>query len=120
MLFLWTDAVMPHNVMAFFQNILFISGLKRVVVVDDIGNPLVVALVGHHADVVGKYHNIAALPLVDLGNVRCQRDGGVGKVYVQVADTAEVNVRVGFLNVIFLWMGSNVLRHQFFQVIACG
>ena len=31
---------MPHNVMAFFQNILFISGLEGVIVVDDIGNPL--------------------------------------------------------------------------------
>lgn len=40
--------------MAFFQNILFISGLEWVVVVDDIGNPLVIALVGHHADVIGK------------------------------------------------------------------
>lgn len=120
MLFLWTDAVMPHNVMAFFQNILLISGLEGVVVVDDVGNPLVVALVGYHADMVGKYHNIAALSLVDLGNVRCQRDGSMGKVYVQVADTAEVNVGVGFVNVIIFRMGGNVLCHQFLQVIAGG
>lgn len=72
---------MPHNVMAFFQNILLISGLEGVIVVDDIGNPFVVALVGYHADVVGKYDNVAALPLVDLGNVRCQGDGGMSKVY---------------------------------------
>ena len=57
--------------MASFQNILLISGLEGVIVVDDIGNPFVVALVGYHADVVGKYDNVAALPLVDLGNVCC-------------------------------------------------
>lgn len=102
---------MPHNVMAFFQNILFISGLERVVVVDDIGNPLVVALVGHHADVVGKYDSVAALPLVDLGNICGQGDGSMGKVYFQIADTAEVDVGVGFVNVILFWMGGNVLRH---------
>ena len=111
---------MPHNVMAFFQNILFISGLERVVVVDNIGNPLVVALVGHHADVVGKYDNIAALPLVDLGNVRCQRDGSMGKVYVQIADATKVDVGIGFFYVIFFRMGGNVFCYQFFQVIACG
>lgn len=54
MLFLWANPIMPHNIMAFFQNILLISGLERVVVVDDIGNPLVVALVGYHANMIGK------------------------------------------------------------------
>lgn len=102
---------MPHNVMAFFQNILFISGLEGVIVVDDIGNPPVVALVRHHADVIRKYDSVAALPLVDLGNVCGQGDGSMGKVYFQIADTAEVDVGIGFVNVIFLRMGGNVLRH---------
>ena len=53
---------MPHDVGAFFQNVLFVSHLPWVIVVNDIGHSVFISPVGHDADMSFKDHNITALP----------------------------------------------------------
>lgn len=52
---------MAHNVGAFFQNVLLVSRLPWVIVVNDIGHSVFILPVGHDADMSFKDHNITAL-----------------------------------------------------------
>ena len=53
---------MTYNVGAFFQNVLFVSRLPWVIVVNDIGHSVFISPIGHDADMSFKDHNITALP----------------------------------------------------------
>ena len=53
---------MPHDVGSFFQNVLFVSCLPWVIVVNDIRHSVFISPVGRDADMSFKDHNIAALP----------------------------------------------------------
>ena len=55
---------MPHDVSSFFQNVLFVSCLPWVIVVNDIRHSVFISPVGHDADMSFKNHNIAALPFL--------------------------------------------------------
>ena len=55
---------MPHDVSSFFQNVLLVSRLPWVIVVNDIGHSVFISPVGHDADMSFKDHNIAALPFL--------------------------------------------------------
>ena len=53
---------MPHDIGSFFQNVLLVSRLPWVIVVNDIRHSIFISPVGHDADMSFKDHNIAALP----------------------------------------------------------
>ena len=53
---------MPHDVGSFFQNVLLVSRLPWVIVVNDIRHSIFISPVGHNANMSFKDHNIAALP----------------------------------------------------------
>ena len=54
---------MTHDVCSFFQNILLVSCLPWVIVVDHIRHTVFISTVRHYADMSFKDHNITALPL---------------------------------------------------------
>ena len=62
-LLLFRNAVMTHDVSSFFQNVLFVSCLPWVIVVDHIRHTVFISTVRHYADMSFKDHNIPALPL---------------------------------------------------------
>lgn len=53
---------MAHDVGAFLQNVLFVSRLPGVIVVNNVGHSVFISPVGHDADMVFKDHQIATLP----------------------------------------------------------
>ena len=53
---------MTHDVSSFFQNVLLVSRLPWVIVVNDIGHSVFISPVGHDTDMSFKNHYIAALP----------------------------------------------------------
>ena len=55
---------MTHDISSFFQNVLLVSRLPWVIVVNDIGHSVFISPVGHDADMSFKNHNIAALPFL--------------------------------------------------------
>ncbi len=63
-LLLFRNAVMSDDVRSSFQNVLLISRLPWVIVVNDIGHSVFISPVGHDADMSFKNHNIAALPFL--------------------------------------------------------
>ena len=63
-LLLFRYSVMSDDVRSFFQNVLLISRLPWVIVVNDIGHSVFISPVGHDADMSFKNHNIAALPFL--------------------------------------------------------
>ena len=60
---------MSDDVGSFFQNVLLISRLPWVIVVNDIGHSVFISPVRHDADMSFKDHNIAALPLLRFGDI---------------------------------------------------
>jgi len=63
-LLLFRYSVMSDDVCSFFQNVLLVSRLPWVIVVNDIGHSVFISPVGHDADMSFKNHNIAALPFL--------------------------------------------------------
>ena len=63
-LLLFRNAVMSDDVRSSFQNVLLISRLPWVIVVNDIGHSVFISPVRHDADMSFKDHNIAALPFL--------------------------------------------------------
>ena len=61
-LLLFRYSVMSDDVCSFFQNVLLVSRLPWVIVVNDIGHSVFISPVGHDADMSFKDHNITALP----------------------------------------------------------
>ena len=55
---------MAHDIGSFFKNILFVSRLPWVIVMNDIGHSVFISPVGHDADMSFKDHNIATLPFL--------------------------------------------------------
>ena len=54
---------MTRDVGSFFQNVLLVSRLPWVIVVNDIGHSVFISPFRHNADMPFKNHNIPALPL---------------------------------------------------------
>ena len=63
-LLLFRYSVMSDDVCSFFQNVLLVSRLPWVIVVNDIGHSVFISPVGHDADMFFKNHNIVALPFL--------------------------------------------------------
>ena len=63
-LLLFRYSVMSDDVCSFFQNVLFVSRLPWIIVVNDIGHSVFISPVGHDANMSFKNHNIAALPFL--------------------------------------------------------
>ena len=60
------DTVMSHNVRSLFQNVLFVSSLPRIVMMDHIGHTVPVPPVRNDADMLFKDHDVTALPLLHI------------------------------------------------------
>ena len=62
-LLLFRNAVVSDDVRSLFQNILLVSCLPWVIVVDHIRHTVYISTVRHYADMSFEDHNITALPL---------------------------------------------------------
>ncbi len=60
------DTVMSHNVRSLFQNVLFVSSLPRIVMMDHIGHTVPVLPIRNDADMLFKDHDVTALPLLHI------------------------------------------------------
>ena len=69
---LFRNAVVSNDVRSLFQNILLVSCLPWVIVVDHIRHTVFISTVRHYADMSFEDHNITALPLFRFGNIRGQ------------------------------------------------
>ena len=83
---------MTHDVCSFFQNILLVSCLPWVIVVDHIRHTVFISTVRHYADMSFKDHNITALPLFRFGNIGGQGSCRVRKKHLQVSHSSEIYV----------------------------
>ena len=103
---------MTHDIVSFFQNVLLVSRLPWVIVVDDIGNSVFISPVGHDADMSFKDHDITTLPLFRFGNIGGQFDRITGEKHFQVPYPAKVYIFIRRCNSIFFWMFPNVRVYQ--------
>lgn len=94
-LLLFGNAVMSDDVRSFFQNVLLISRLPWVIVVNDIGHSIFISPVRHDANMSFKDHNITALPLLRFGNIGGQFDRITGEKHLQVSHPAKVYILSG-------------------------
>ena len=83
---------MSDDVRSFFQNVLLISRLPWVIVVNDIGHSIFISPVRHDANMSFKDHNITALPLLRFGNIGGQFDRITGEKHLQVSHPAKVYI----------------------------
>ena len=60
------DTVMSHNVRSLFQNVLFVSSLPRIVMMDHIVHIVPAPPVRNDADMLFKDHDVTALPLLHI------------------------------------------------------
>ena len=67
---------------------------------DDIWHAIGIAPVGPNADVPGKYNNIPALPLCNVGHIRRQGNGCVLKIDIQIGHAPEIDVVIRAVNAI--------------------
>lgn len=118
-LLLFGNAVMSDDVRSFFQNVLLISRLPWVIVVNDIGHSIFISPVRHDANMSFKDHNITALPLLRFGNIGGQFDRITGEKHLQVSHPAKVYIFIRRCNSIFFWMFPNVRVYQSLQIIPC-
>ncbi len=65
-----------------------------------------------------KNHNVPALPFLDPGDIRGQRDGRVGKINPQVPHPPEINVGIRLGNLVPLRVRPYVLLHQRHQIVS--
>ena len=61
-LLLFRNAVVTHDIGSFFQNVLLVSCLPWVIVVNDIGHSVFISTIRHDANMSFKDHDITALP----------------------------------------------------------
>ena len=71
---------MRLQIVPFFQNVLLIGFLPRVVMMEYIGNSVCISPIRNDANMALENHNVSALPPLDLRKIRGQRDGRVGKI----------------------------------------
>ena len=114
-----TNAVMSHDIGSFFQNVLLVSRLPWVIVVNDIGHSVFISTVRHDADMSFKDHDITALPLFRFGNIGGQFDRIAGEKHFQVPYPAKVYIFIRRCNSIFFGMLPNVHIYQSLQIIPC-
>ena len=118
-LLLFRNAVMSDDVRSFFQNVLLISRLPWVIVVNDIGHSVFISPVRHDADMSFKDHDITTLPLFRFRNIGGQFDRITGEKRFQVSHPAKVYIFIRRCNSIFFWMFPNVRVYQSLQIIPC-
>ena len=103
---------MPHDVGSFFQNVLFVSCLPWVIVVNDIRHSVFISPIGHDADMSFKDHNIAALPFRYFLDICGQGSCCVCKKHLQVAYPSEIYVCIRFFHHIILWLLPDICVHK--------
>ena len=103
---------MPHDVGSFFQNVLFVSCLPWVIVVNDIRHSVFISPVGHDADMSFKDHNIAALPFLYFRDICGQGSCCVCKKHLQVSYPSEIYVCIRFFHHIILWLLPDICVHK--------
>ena len=109
---------MSNDVRSLFQNILLVSCLPWVIVVDHIRHTVFISTVRHYADMSFEDHNITALPLFRFGNIRGQGSCRVRKKHLQVSHSSEIYVCIRLCNAIFFRMFPNVRVYQSLQIIS--
>ena len=101
---------MAGKIIPLFQDILLVSFLPWIIMVDDVGYTVFIASVGDNADMFPENNNISALPFFYSGNIGGKADGGVRKKDAQVFDSPEVDVRIWFVNMIILGIFCNIFH----------
>jgi hypothetical protein len=71
---------MGNDICPLLQDILFITGLVRRIMMDHIGDSVRISSVGDDTDVILEYNNITALPALYLINICGQGNGRPVKV----------------------------------------
>lgn len=71
---------MPGDIIPFFQYVLLIPCLQRIIVMNHIGDTVFISPVRDYPDMILKYNNIPALPFVYLRNICCKADRRVFKI----------------------------------------
>jgi hypothetical protein len=95
---------MAHDIGAFFQNVLFVSRLPGVIVVNDVGHSVFISPVGHDADMLLKNHKIPALPFLGPGHIRGQYNRMMRKKHLQISHPAKINVGIRLPDIVPLRM----------------
>ena len=109
---------MTRDVGSFFQNVLLVSRLPWVIVVNDIGHSVFISPVGYDADMSFKNHNIAALPFLYFRDICGEGSCCVCKKCLQVPYPPEIYVCIRLCYPIILWVLSDICVHKHLQIIS--
>lgn len=95
---------MCDQVVSFLQDVLFISILKWIIMMENIRHTVFVPMIRYNTYVVVEDNDISALPRFDVREVSGQTDCIVLKPDLQVLHPAEINILIGALDIVFVRM----------------
>ena len=104
---------MTRDVGSFFQNVLLVSRLPWVIVVNDIGHSVFISPVGHDTDMSFKNHYIAALPFFYFRDICGQGNCCVCKKHLQISHPSEIYACIRLCYHIILWLLPDISVHKY-------